>query len=84
MAGHSLLPKSEESFQTKKFKRVNYHLFKLLAATFIGQICVSDHAMNAVDEMGKLAIDFAAFMDGIGAGYPVWNELKEKTNGYLN
>jgi 2-dehydropantoate 2-reductase len=83
-AGHSLLPKSEESFQTKKFKRVNYRLYKLLAATFMGKICVSDHAMNAVDEMGKLALDLQKFMDECGVAYPVWAELKQNTNGYLN
>jgi 2-dehydropantoate 2-reductase len=84
MAGHSLLPKSEESFQTKKFKRVNYHLFKFLAATAMGKICLSDHAMNAVEEMGKLALDLEVFMDENGATYPVWKELKQNTNGYLN
>lgn len=84
MAGHSLLPKSEESFRTKKFKRVNYLLFKILAATALGEICLSDHAMNAVDEMEKLALDFGAFMDDCGASYPVWQELKQNTNGYLN
>jgi 2-dehydropantoate 2-reductase len=83
-AGHALLPKSEESFETKKFKRLNYRLFKLLAATFMGRICVSDHAMNAVDEMGKLAQDLQKFMDESGVAYPVWNELKQNTNGYLN
>jgi 2-dehydropantoate 2-reductase len=83
-AGHSLLPKSEESFQTKKFKRINYKLFKLLSATFLGRICVSDHAMNAVDEMGKLAQDLAAFMDENGATYPVWTELKQSAGSYLN
>jgi 2-dehydropantoate 2-reductase len=83
MAGHSLLPKSEESFETKKFKRVNYRLFKILAATFLGRICVSDHAMNAVDEMGKLALDLQKFMDESGAKYPVWTELKQNTCGYL-
>jgi 2-dehydropantoate 2-reductase len=84
MAGHSLLPKSEESFRTKKFKRVNYLLFKILAATALGEICLSDHAMNAVDKMEKLALDFGAFMDECGASYPVWQELKQNTNGYLN
>jgi 2-dehydropantoate 2-reductase len=82
MAGHSLLPKSEESYNTKKFKRVNYLLFKLLAATFLGEVCVSDHAMNAVDEMGKLAQDLQTFMDGCGATYPTWSNLKQ-TCGYL-
>jgi 2-dehydropantoate 2-reductase len=84
MAGHSLLPKSEESFETKKFKRINFRLYKLLAATFLGRICVSDHAMNAVDEMGKLAQDLQKFMDESGATYPVWLELKQNTNGYLS
>jgi 2-dehydropantoate 2-reductase len=83
-AGHVLLPKSEEKFETKKFKRINYKLFKLLAATFLGRICVSDHAMNAVDEMGKLADSLQKFMDENGATYSVWLELKQKTNGYLS
>jgi 2-dehydropantoate 2-reductase len=83
-SGHSLLPKSEESFETKKFQKVNYRLFKFLAATFVGKICVSDHAMNATEEMGKLADDFKALMDGLGASYPVWEELRQNTNGYLN
>jgi 2-dehydropantoate 2-reductase len=83
LAGHALLPKSEESFETKKFKRINYRLFKILAATFLGRICVSDHAMNAADEMGKLAFDLETFMDDRGAPHPIWTELKQNTNGYL-
>jgi 2-dehydropantoate 2-reductase len=54
-----------------------------LAGTALGKICVSDHAMNAVEEMGKLALDLEAFMDNCGASYPVWKELKQNTNGYL-
>jgi 2-dehydropantoate 2-reductase len=83
-AGHSLLPKSEEDFETKKFQRVNYLLFKILAATFLGKICLSDHAMNAVEEMGKLALDLEKFMDECGVDYPVWKELKLSAGRYLS
>jgi hypothetical protein len=40
--------------------------------------------MNAVDEMGKLALELQKFMDDVGATYPVWAELKQNTCGYLN
>jgi 2-dehydropantoate 2-reductase len=82
--GHSLLPKSEESFQTEKFQKINYRLFKILAATFLGKICLSDHAMNATEEMGKLAVDFEGLMKKSGVPYPVWDQLRQDTCGYLS
>jgi 2-dehydropantoate 2-reductase len=82
--GHALLPESEESFESRKFKKVNYRLFKLLAATFLGKICVSDHAMNAVEEMGMLAQELQKFMDESDVVHPIWTELKVSTGSYLN
>ena len=57
--------------------------FKLICATSLGKICVSDHAMNAVDEMSALNRDLKQFFDEHGAKYPIWQELEKETNGYL-
>jgi 2-dehydropantoate 2-reductase len=44
--------------------------------TPLGKICASDHAMNAVDEMSRLAADFENFMDENGASYREWKRLE--------
>ena len=51
--------------------------------TVLGKICVSDHAMNAVEEMSALNCDLKKFFDENGAQYPVWRGLEEECGGYL-
>lgn len=54
-----------------------------MCATRLGKICASDHAMNAVDEMGALNRDLMRFFDANGAEYPVWKALEKDAGRYL-
>jgi 2-dehydropantoate 2-reductase len=76
-AGHEILPKEDEIFETKKYRRIVYLFFKVMCYTPLGKICASDHAMNAVDEMSRLAADFENFMDENRASYREWKRLEE-------
>ena len=82
-AGHEILPKDDENFEGEAYRKTYMKFFKLICATSLGKICVSDHAMNAVDEMSALNRDLKKFFDENGAEYPVWQELEKETNGYL-
>lgn len=82
-AGHEILPKDDENFEGEAYRKTCMKFFKLICATSLGKICVSDHAMNAVDEMSALNRDLKQFFDEHGAKYPVWQELEKETNGYL-
>ncbi len=82
-AGHEILPKADSDFEGKAYRRTCLRFFKLMCATSLGRICVSDHAMNAVDEMSALNRDLKAFFEENGAAYPVWRELEQEAGGYL-
>ena len=40
-----------------------------MCSTFIGKICASDHAMNAIDEMSALNRDLKKYFDETGIEY---------------
>lgn len=82
-AGHEILPKEDEKFEGPAFRKTCLRFFKLICATFLGQICVSDHAMNATDEMSALNRDLKQFFDENGAKYTVWTELEKECGRYL-
>ena len=82
-AGHEILPKSDADFAGTAYRKTCLHFFKLMCATSLGKICASDHAMNAVDEMGALNRGLKTFFDAHGAGYPVWRELEAEPGKYL-
>ena len=75
-AGHEILPKEDREFEGAAFRKTCLRFFKLLCATVLGKICVSDHAMNAVDEMSALDRDLCRFFDEHQASCPVWQELE--------
>lgn len=52
-AGHTILPKADENFESAAYRKTCLCFFKLMCATSLGKLCASDHAMNAVDEMGR-------------------------------
>ena len=58
-AGHAILP-DDEDFRSKKYYRNCYLLYKLMCMTSIGKICASDHAMNAVEEMSALNLNYSS------------------------
>ena len=82
-AGHEILPKSDTEFEGTAYRKTCLRFFKLMCATSLGKICASDHAMNAVDEMGALNRDLKQFFDENGAEYPVWKELEKEARKYL-
>lgn len=82
-AGHEILPKADSDFEGAAYRKTCFRFFKLMCATVLGKICVSDHAMNAAGEMSALNSDFKKFMDESGAEYPVWQELEKECGKYL-
>ena len=82
-AGHAILPKEDAEFEGDAYRRTCLRFFKLICATSLGKICVSDHAMNAVGEMSALNRDLKRFFDEHGADYPVWRELEAEAGRYL-
>ena len=82
-AGHEILPAEDANFESESYRKTVLRFFRLMCATVLGKICVSDHAMNAVDEMSALNRDIKAFYDKVGAAYPVWQELENGATRYL-
>ena len=82
-AGHKIIPKSDADFDGAAYRKTCLRFFKLICATSLGKICVSDHAMNAVDEMSALNRDLKQFFTEHGAAYPVWQELEQEAGKYL-
>lgn len=82
-SGHKILPKEDGNFETAAYRKTCFRFFKLMCATVLGKICVSDHAMNAVDEMNALNRDIKQFFDDNGAKYPVWQELEKECGKYI-
>ena len=82
-AGHEIIPKSDADFDGAAYRKTCLRFFKLICATSLGKICVSDHAMNAVDEMSALNRDLKQFFTEHGAAYPVWQELEQEAGKYL-
>ena len=82
-AGHVILPKSDADFEGAAYRKTCLRFFRLMCATSLGKLCASDHAMNAVGEMGALDRDLKAFFDEHNADYPVWRELEAEAGRYL-
>ena len=82
-AGHEILPQADREFEGDAYRKTCLRFYKLICATVLGKVCVSDHAMNATEEMGALNRDLKQFFDAHGAEYPVWQELEQECGGYL-
>ena len=82
-AGHEILPKADQNFESPAYRKTCFRFFKLMCATVIGKICVSDHAMNAVDEMNALNRDIKQFFHKTGANYPTWRALEAECAAFL-
>ena len=82
-AGHEILPDADKGFESAKYRKTCFRFFKLMCATVLGRICVSDHAMNAAEEMSALNRDMKAFFDNGNAAYPVWRALEAECGEYL-
>lgn len=82
-AGHTILPKEDTDFESAAYRKTCLRFFKLICATSLGKICVSDHAMNAVDEMSALDRDLKRFFEEVGVDDPVWQALEREAGKYL-
>ncbi len=82
-AGHEILPDADKDFEGAAYRKTCLRFFKLMCATSLGKLCASDHAMNAVDEMGALNRDIRSFFDANGGVYPVWQALELECGRYL-
>lgn len=82
-AGHEILPKADQDFESEAYRKTCLRFFKLMCATSLGKLCASDHAMNAIDEMSALNHDLKVFFDETGADYHVWRELETEAGKYL-
>ena len=76
-AGHTILPKADENFESTAYRRTCLRFFKLMCATSLGKLCASDHAMSGLNR------DMKAFFDANGADYPVWRALEREAGRYL-
>ena len=70
---HRILPEGDYEYVTKRKKYMKF--LKICFATFLGKIMVSDHAMNAVDEMTALNNDLIKLIDTSSLETPVYREL---------
>ena len=75
--------KEDTDFESAAYRKTCLRFFKLMCATSLGKICVSDHAMNAVDEMSALDRDLKRFFEEAGADDPVWQALEREAGKYL-
>lgn len=82
-ACREILPVEDKDFESAKYRKTCFRFFKLMCYTFLGKICLCDHAMNAAEEMSALNKDLKAFFDKNKAEYPVWKELEKDCGNYL-
>lgn len=74
--GYKAEPKEFECYIRRK-KRLLYWTLKIMAATPLGKLAASDHAMSALEEMKYLSKEFDKFKKKAGISTPNWNKLKE-------
>ncbi len=84
-AGYEIRPSSDSNYESQGYRKLCYRFLRLLCIfKGLGRICVSDHAMNAVDEMKALNDDIKDFFDQCGAEYNNWKMLESDAEGYLD
>ena len=81
--GHELLPKGEDQYRTEKYRKMTYRFYKLMFSTMLGKICISDHAMNAADEMKELAGELKKMIQKAGVKADNFLELKKYLEKYI-
>jgi 2-dehydropantoate 2-reductase len=74
--GYPVEPKEDRDFVRDRRWQC-YIMLKLMAATPIGKLACSDHAMAAKDEMKRLYNDFCLLKQRAGIATPAWDELEQ-------
>lgn len=77
-AGHQILPASDQDYNSRKYRRLCYAVYKIMCSTRIGKICASDHAMNAAEEMLALDNGLKKFFEETGAHVPAYLKLEKE------
>ena len=81
--GYKILPEADKNYLSDAYRNTCRKFFRLICATSLGKICVSDHAMNAVDEMSALNRDIKSILFTSPDEYPVWQKLEKDSENYL-
>lgn len=71
-AGFSIVPYEDYEYVTTNRKKC-FSYFKMMCATFMGKMAISDHAMSAVHEMSVLSVDFQELKNKSGLETPNWD-----------
>ncbi|AZV56396.1 2-dehydropantoate 2-reductase N-terminal domain-containing protein [Clostridium sp. AWRP] len=74
--GYEIEPKDLKDYLNRK-RRLLYWIFKIMAATPLGKLAASDHAMSAVDEMKYLSNEFDKLKKSSGILTPNWDKLEK-------
>ena len=77
-AGYPIMPPEDDDFLSRDRSKISWML-KLMAATPIGKLAASDHAMSAPAEMHRLYDDFCLLKQKAGIETPAWDEM----SGYM-
>jgi 2-dehydropantoate 2-reductase len=73
--GYPIEPEEDKDFMVKH-RYECYLMLKLMAATPIGRLACSDHAMTAKGEMKRLYEDFCNLKKSAHINTPAWDELE--------
>ena len=73
-AGYPIMPPEDDGF-LQRDRSKTYWMIKLMAATPLGKLAASDHAMSAPAEMHRLYDDFCKIKEKAGIASPAWDEL---------
>lgn len=82
-AGHAILPLEDTEFEGLAYRKTVLRFLKLMCGTCLGEICASQHALHAVEEMKALNRDLKQFFDENHAKYPVWTQLEKDCGKYF-
>lgn len=74
--GYEILPKGEYDTCVKK-KKLCAFMYRFMFSNFLGKLCISDHAMNAVDEFILMDKEFQRLKEKSRLETPTYDELRE-------
>jgi len=74
--GHKILPESDETYRTLKWRRRVFVFYKFMASCSLGKLVASDHALSAVEEMAALSDEMEVLLNKAGTGSKAFDELR--------
>ncbi len=80
-AGYPIMPPEDDNFLARDRSKI-YWMLKLMAATPLGRLAASDHAMSAREEMHRLYDDFCRLKQKAGIETPAWDEMSVYMDRY--